>query len=359
MVGIVGESGSGKSVTALAVLGLIDAPGRVRAERLAFDGRELPSLSPRERRSLLGGDIAMIFQDPMTSLNPSFSVAFQLMETIALHEGGSRKARRARALELLKAVEIPDPERRLDAFPHQLSGGMSQRVMLAMAIACNPRLLIADEPTTALDVTIQAQMLALLLRLQRERGMALVLITHDLGVVAEVAERVIVMYAGQVVEEAAVPRIFEAPSHPYTEALLAALPERNVGRRRLQSLGGVVPGAFDRPGRLPAVAALPLRAGALPRRAAGAVRARGEPGALLLSPAEPRRSGAPRHERRDDAAGARGRGADQALPGLRPAFSSRTRRCRRSKRCRSRSPPAAPSPSSASRAAARARSPAR
>jgi dipeptide transport system ATP-binding protein len=248
VVGIVGESGSGKSVTALAVLGLIDAPGRVRAERLAFDGRELPSMSPRERRSLLGGDIAMIFQDPMTSLNPSFSVAFQLMETIGLHEGGSRAARRARALELLRAVEIPDAERRLDAFPHQLSGGMSQRVMLAMAIACNPRLLIADEPTTALDVTIQAQMLALLLRLQRERGMALVLITHDLGVVAEVAERVIVMYAGQVVEEATVPRIFEAPSHPYTEALLAALPERNVGRRRLQSLGGVVPGAFDRPG---------------------------------------------------------------------------------------------------------------
>ena len=247
VVGIVGESGSGKSVTALAVLGLIDAPGRVRAERLAFDGRDLPSMTARERRSLLGGDIAMIFQDPMTSLNPSFSVAFQLMETIALHEGGSRKARRARALELLKSVEIPDAERRLDAFAHQLSGGMSQRVMLAMAIACNPRLLIADEPTTALDVTIQAQMLALLLKLQRERGMALMLITHDLGVVAEVAERVIVMYAGQVVETAAVPRIFEAPSHPYTEALLAALPERNVGQRRLKSLGGVVPGAFDRP----------------------------------------------------------------------------------------------------------------
>ena len=248
VVGIVGESGSGKSVAALATLGLVDEPGRVRAERLAFDGRDLPSIPPRERRALLGGDIAMIFQDPMTSLNPSFSVAFQLMEAIGLHEGGSRAARRARALELLRAVEIPDAERRLEAFPHQLSGGMSQRVMLAMAIACNPRLLIADEPTTALDVTIQAQMLALLLKLQRERGMALVLITHDLGVVAEVAERVIVMYAGQVVEEAAVPRIFESPSHPYTEALLAALPERNVGRRRLQSLGGVVPGAFDRPG---------------------------------------------------------------------------------------------------------------
>ena len=247
IVGIVGESGSGKSVTALAVLGLIDAPGRVRAERLAFDGRDLRHMAGRERRSLLGGDIAMIFQDPMTSLNPSFSVAFQLMETIALHEGGSRKARRARALALLKSVEIPDAERRLDAFPHQLSGGMSQRVMLAMAIACNPRLLIADEPTTALDVTIQAQMLALLLKLQRERGMALVLITHDLGVVAEVAERALVMYAGQLVETAAVPAIFDAPRHPYTEALLAALPERNVGQRRLKSLGGVVPGAFDRP----------------------------------------------------------------------------------------------------------------
>jgi dipeptide transport system ATP-binding protein len=247
VVGIVGESGSGKSVTALAVLGLVDAPGRVRAERLAFDGRDLQGMPARERRSLLGGDIAMIFQDPMTSLNPSFSVAFQLMETIALHEGGTRRARRARALQLLKDVEIPDAERRLDAFPHQLSGGMSQRVMLAMAIACNPRLLIADEPTTALDVTIQAQMLALLLRLQRRHGMALVLITHDLGVVAEVAERVLVMYAGQVVETAGVPGVFEEPRHPYSEALLASLPERNAGQRRLKSLAGVVPGAFDRP----------------------------------------------------------------------------------------------------------------
>ena len=247
VVGIVGESGSGKSVTALAVLGLVDAPGRVRAERLSFDGRDLPSMTSRERRSLLGGDIAMIFQDPMTSLNPSFSVAFQLMETIALHEGGSRRARRARSLELLKAVEIPDAERRLDAFPHQLSGGMSQRVMLAMAIACNPRLLIADEPTTALDLTIQAQILDLLREMKVLFNLSLLLITHDLGVVAEVAERVIVMYAGQIVETAAVPGIFELPRHPYTEALLAALPERNVGQRRLKSLGGVVPGAFDRP----------------------------------------------------------------------------------------------------------------
>jgi dipeptide transport system ATP-binding protein len=247
VVGIVGESGSGKSVSALAIMGLVDAPGRVRAERLAFDGRDLERMPERERRALLGGEMAMIFQDPMTSLNPSFTVAFQLMETIALHEGGSRRARRARALQLLQDVEIPDAERRLRAYPHQLSGGMSQRVMLAMAIACNPRLLVADEPTTALDVTVQAQMLALLARLQKERGMALVLITHDLGVVSEVAQRVLVMYAGQIVESTRADDLFATPRHPYTEALLASLPERNAGRRRLASLPGVVPGALDRP----------------------------------------------------------------------------------------------------------------
>jgi len=247
VVGIVGESGSGKSVTALALMGLVEAPGRVNAWRLSFDGRDVLTMTDRERRAMLGRDIAMIFQDPMTSLNPCFTVDYQLTETLRIHEGGSRRALRARALELLRAVEIPDAERRLDAFPHQLSGGMCQRVMVAMAIACNPRLLIADEPTTALDVTIQAQMLALLLKLQRERGMGLMLITHDLGVVAEVAQRVLVMYAGQVVETAHVPDIFIAPRHPYTEALLSALPEHNIGRRRLHSMPGVVPGAYDRP----------------------------------------------------------------------------------------------------------------
>ncbi len=247
VVGIVGESGSGKSVTALALMGLIDEPGRVNATRLSFDGQDLLTMRPKQRQRMLGKDIAMIFQDPMTSLNPCFTVAFQLMETLRIHEGGSTKSLRARALQLLRDVDIPDPERRLDAFPHQLSGGMSQRVMVAMAIACNPRLLIADEPTTALDVTIQAQMLALLLKLQRERGMALMLITHDLGVVAEVAQRVMVMYAGQVVETAPVPAIFEAPRHPYTEALLSALPEHNIGKRRLSSMAGMVPGAYDRP----------------------------------------------------------------------------------------------------------------
>ena len=247
MIGIVGESGSGKSVTALALMGLIDEPGRVSAQQLSFDGCDLLTLPLSARRQMLGKDIAMIFQDPMASLNPCFTVAFQLMETRRIHEGGSNRELRTRALELLQQVEIPDAERRLNAYPHQLSGGMSQRVMVAMAIACNPRLLIADEPTTALDVTIQAQMLALLLKLQRERGMALVLITHDLGVVAEVAQRVLVMYAGQVVETARVPELFDAPRHPYTEALLSALPEHNIGQRRLRSMGGVVPGAFDRP----------------------------------------------------------------------------------------------------------------
>ena len=247
VVGIVGESGSGKSVTSLALMGLIDYPGRVQAERMAFDGRDLLKMAEGERRGLLGKDIAMIFQDPMTSLNPSFTVAFQLIETLRVHEGGSGKELRAKALALLKQVGIPDAERRLDAYPHQLSGGMSQRVMVAIAIACNPRLLIADEPTTALDVTVQAQMLELLLQLQRERGMALMLITHDLSVVAQTAHRVVVMYAGQVVETGCVPDIFNAPKHPYTQALLAALPEHNIGRNRLQALSGVVPGQYDRP----------------------------------------------------------------------------------------------------------------
>ena len=233
VVGIVGESGSGKSVTSLALMGLIDYPGRVAAQRMAFDGRDLLKMRERERRGLLGKDIAMIFQDPMTSLNPCFTVAYQLMETLRVHQGGSKKELRDKALTLLKQVEIPDPERRLDAYPHQLSGGMSQRVMVAMAIACNPRLLIADEPTTALDVTVQAQMLELLLNLQKERGMALMLITHDLSVIAQTAQRVVVMYAGQVVETGTVPEIFNAPQHPYTQALLAALPEHNVGHERL------------------------------------------------------------------------------------------------------------------------------
>ena len=211
VVGIVGESGSGKSVTALALMGLVDYPGRVSADALEFLGNDLLGLSDAARRKIVGRDIAMIFQDPMTSLNPCYTAGFQLMETLAVHEGGGRAARRARALDLLKLVDIPDAESRLDAYPHQLSGGMSQRVMIAMALACNPRLLIADEPTTALDVTVQAQILELLLSLQRERNMALLLITHDLAVVSEMAQRVIVMYAGRQVETGALPACSSVP----------------------------------------------------------------------------------------------------------------------------------------------------
>ena len=247
VVGIVGESGSGKSVSMLALMGLIAWPGIVRADRMTFAGRDLLSMGAAERRRLTGKEVAMIFQEPATSLNPCFTVGYQIMETLAVHEGGSRAERRRRTIELLDQVGIPAPETRLSAFPHQLSGGMNQRVMIAMAIACNPRLLIADEPTTALDVTIQAQILDLLIGLQKERGMALVLITHDMGVVAETAERVMVMYAGQQVEEQKVDQLFAWPRHPYTAALLDALPERSIGRRRLATIPGVVPGIDDRP----------------------------------------------------------------------------------------------------------------
>ncbi len=247
IIGIVGESGSGKSVTSLALMGLIGYPGRVSADALRFDHHNMVGVDEKQRQKINGRDIAMIFQEPMTSLNPCFTVGFQIMETLKIHEGGSRASRKARATELLDQVGIPDPGRRLSAFPHQLSGGMNQRVMIAMAIACNPRLLIADEPTTALDVTIQAQILDLLLSLQRDRGMALMLITHDLGVVAETAHRVVVMYAGQVVETSPADTLFENPRHPYTSSLLEALPERSVGQDRLTSIPGVVPGMYDRP----------------------------------------------------------------------------------------------------------------
>jgi dipeptide transport system ATP-binding protein len=247
LLGVVGESGSGKSVTMLAVMGLIPYPGKVIADRMAFDGVDLLGLSPRARRKIIGKDIAMIFQEPMTSLNPCFTVGFQITEALKVHEGGSRRQRRDRAVELLDQVGIPAPASRLNAFPHQLSGGMCQRVMIAMAIACNPKLLIADEPTTALDVTIQAQILDLLVDLQKRRGMAMVLITHDMGVVAETAERVVVMYASQQVEQQPAVSLFENPRHPYTAALLEALPERSLDKRRLATIPGMVPGIADRP----------------------------------------------------------------------------------------------------------------
>ena len=244
---VVGESGSGKSVSMLAAMGLIGYPGKVRADVMRFDGTDLLTLSPRGRRRLVGKDMAMIFQEPMSSLNPCYPVGWQIAEALRVHHAVPRRQVRDRVVELLDQVGIPAPASRMGAFPHQMSGGMNQRVMIAMAIACNPRMLIADEPTTALDVTIQKQILDLLVNLQRERGMALALITHDMGVVAETAHRVQVMYAGQMVEEAPTEALFAAPRHPYTAALLEALPERAIGRRRLPTIPGVVPGIADRP----------------------------------------------------------------------------------------------------------------
>ena len=246
VVAIVGESGSGKSVAMLAVMGLLPKTATVSADRLVFQADDLMRLPSRRRRQVIGRDLAMIFQEPIASLNPCFTVGFQIGEALKSHLGMSRGERRARSIELLREVGIPEPERRLSAFPHQLSGGMSQRVMIAMALACRPKLLIADEPTTALDVTIQAQILDLLLSLQAETGMGLVLITHDMGVVAETAQRVVVQYAGQQVERQHVHGLFAEPHHPYTVALLEALPDRATGTR-LPAIRGVVPGQGDRP----------------------------------------------------------------------------------------------------------------
>ena len=246
VLGIVGESGSGKSVAMLAAMGLVPYPGIVRADRLTVEGQDILSLSDKRRRKIIGNDMSMIFQEPATSLNPCYTVGFQIMETLRLHERMDRKAARARSIELLEQVGIPAPDKRLDAYPHQLSGGMNQRVMIAMAVACNPKLLIADEPTTALDVTIQAQILDLLMTLQRERGMALILITHNMAVVSETAQRVAVMYSGQVMEQNATERLFRDPQHPYTAALMAARPENRVGDR-LATIPGTVPSLYERP----------------------------------------------------------------------------------------------------------------
>jgi dipeptide transport system ATP-binding protein len=247
VLAIVGESGSGKSVAMLAIMGLLPWTATVSAERMHFDGQDLLAMTPKQRRALVGRDVAMVFQEPMSSLNPCFTVGYQINEALAAHTELDRPARKARVIELLDHVGIPDAARRARAFPHQLSGGMSQRVMIAMALACKPRLLIADEPTTALDVTIQAQILDLLQTLRRQTGMALVLITHDLGVVAEGADRVLVQYAGRPVEMQRADQLFTAPHHPYTAALLAALPERARQGERLASIDGMVPGQFDRP----------------------------------------------------------------------------------------------------------------
>ena len=248
VVALVGESGSGKTVSSLAVMRLIASPpGRITSGSVMFGGRDLLSLSFNEMRKVRGDEIAMAFQDPMTSLNPAFTIGTQLVDTIRLHRSISKAVARNRALELLELVGIPDPERRMKDYPHQLSGGMRQRALLAVALSCEPRLLIADEPTTALDVTVQAQILDLLRSLQERLGMAVIFVTHDLGVVADLCSRVLVMYAGQVVEEAPVEELFARPRHPYTEGLLAAIPQSGVVGERLASIPGVVPTAIDMP----------------------------------------------------------------------------------------------------------------
>jgi oligopeptide/dipeptide ABC transporter ATP-binding protein len=251
LLGLVGESGCGKSITALSIMRLISPPGKIVSGSIKFKGEELTTASNERLREIRGNDIAMIFQDPMTSLNPVFTVGEQIAEALRLHRKLDRKAAWAAAIDAMREVSIPSPERRVDDYPHQLSGGMRQRVMIAMALACDPELLIADEPTTALDVTIQAQILELLDELRRSRKLAVLLITHDLGVVAEVADRVCVMYTGKIVEESDVDEIFAHPKHPYTQGLLRSVPKlTEVGiakAERLQTIDGTVPSPTNLP----------------------------------------------------------------------------------------------------------------
>ncbi|HXZ37726.1 MAG TPA: ABC transporter ATP-binding protein [Thermodesulfobacteriota bacterium] len=250
-LGVVGESGCGKSVTALSVMRLIpDPPGKITQGEILFAGTNLLDLSEAEMRKIRGRSISMIFQEPMTSLNPVFQIGDQISEVLRLHEGLSRREAWDRSIEMLKLVGIPSPERRVQEYPHQLSGGMRQRAMIAMALACSPKLMIADEPTTALDVTIQAQILELINRLQREKGMSVILITHNLGVIAETAQKVAVMYAGRIVEYAEVKPIFGNPMHPYTQGLLKSIPrldEDHARKARLEAIPGLVPSLLELP----------------------------------------------------------------------------------------------------------------
>ncbi len=247
-LGLVGESGCGKSVTSLSILRLVPSPpGRIDGGSILFKGRELLKLSESAMRSVRGNDIAMIFQEPMTSLNPVFTIGSQIGEAVKLHQAVSSREARSRTVDMLKLVGIPDPDQRVDEYPHQLSGGMRQRAMIAMALSCNPELLIADEPTTALDVTIQAQIMELLAKLQEEFEMAVLLITHDLGVVAESVHRMSVMYAGKIVEEGATGTIFKAPAHPYTVGLIASVPRLDIIQKRLKVIEGTVPDPINLP----------------------------------------------------------------------------------------------------------------
>ena len=241
VLGVVGESGAGKSLTGSAIIGLLEPPGRIAGGEIRFDGRRIDNLPPEEMRRIRGKEIGAIFQDPLTSLNPLYTVGRQLIETVRVHLGLDRAAARRRALGLLQEVGIPAPEQRIDHYPHQFSGGMRQRVVIALALAANPRLVIADEPTTALDVSIQAQIIALLKRLTREHGMAVMLVTHDMGVIAETADRVAVMYAGRLVEHGPVRAVVQHPQHPYTVGLMGAIPMLGVRRERLLQIDGAMP----------------------------------------------------------------------------------------------------------------------
>ena len=247
ILAVVGESGSGKSVTSLSVMGLIRDPGRVAGGEILFNGENLLKKSTKEMQAVRGDKISMIFQEPMTSLNPVYRVKDQIMETILTHTTMNKKEALKRAIEMLDLVGIPAPEQRVNDYPHQMSGGMRQRVMIAMALACDPELLIADEPTTALDVTIQAQILDLINRLREKLGMAVLLITHDLGVVAETADKVVVMYCGRVVEQATVEQLFTTPLHPYTQGLLDSIPKMDEDRERLYMIKGIVPDPIHLP----------------------------------------------------------------------------------------------------------------
>ncbi|HOI34428.1 MAG TPA: ABC transporter ATP-binding protein [Mesotoga infera] len=246
-LGIVGESGCGKSVTSLSVMRLLDEKGEIAGGEIIFEGKNVMAIPESQMMKIRGNDMAMIFQEPMTALNPVFTIGFQIMEAILLHQDVNKEQARKMAIDMLRKVGIPEPEKRVDEYPHELSGGMRQRAMIAMALSCNPKLLFADEPTTALDVTIQAQILELMKSLQEQYGMALVMITHDLGVIAEMAQRVVVMYAGKVVEYAEVHTLFKKPRHPYTWGLMNAIPKLDEDREVLYNIPGVVPDPLDFP----------------------------------------------------------------------------------------------------------------
>jgi peptide/nickel transport system ATP-binding protein len=246
-LGIVGESGSGKSITSLSILRLIQSPGKIKSGKILFDGKDLLQLSEKDMRKIRGNEISMIFQEPMTSLNPVFTIGEQISEVYQIHRNLSKREAKEKSIEMLKLVGIPSPEKRIDQYPHELSGGMRQRVMIAMALACNPKLLIADEPTTALDVTIQAQILRLIKELQEKLHMSVIFITHDLGVVAETCDYVAVMYCGKVVEFADVKTLFKNPQHPYTVGLLNSLPRHDIDQEELIAIKGNVPSPFEMP----------------------------------------------------------------------------------------------------------------